>query len=280
MRFSIITPCFNAERYIGETIKSILEQSALLSGRATLEYIVVDGKSTDRTVQIVEECTAGFKHGTVQIISERDTGMYDALAKGMKLATGDICAYLNADDYYSPHAFDIILDVQETYPIPWMTGLQVTYNEKSHLVHAHLPFLYRSRLIACGLYDGVTLDVIEQESTFWHRDMHRHIDFDRLAQLKLAGDYYLWHQFAQHADLKIIEAYLGGFRFHKGQLSENLAAYMTEMRTLANPPRLTERALAFFDRNTWRLPGRLTRHWRRGMVLVFDQQAQRWRWRE
>lgn len=280
MRFSIITPCFNAERYIGETVKSILEQTALLSGRASLEYIVVDGQSTDRTIKIVEECTAGFDHGTVQIISEPDHGMYDALAKGLKLATGDICAYLNADDMYSPYAFDVILDVLETHSIRWLTGLQVAYNKNSQIVHAHLPYLYRSRLMLCGLYNILSLNHLQQEATFWDRDLDQYIDFDALARLKLAGDYYLWHQFAQHTDLKIVEAYLGGFRIHEGRLSEDLEAYLAEMRVVANSPRLTDRALAAFDRVMERLPGRFSKPLRRGFVLIFDHPTQQWKWRE
>ncbi len=279
MRFSIVTPCYNAERYVAETVQSILGQTALLSGRATLEYIVVDGQSTDRTVQIVRECTAGFEHGTVQIISEPDHGMYDALAKGLKLTTGEICAYLNADDLYSPYAFDIIMDILEQHPIQWLTGLRVIYNEKSHPVHAHLPFVYRSSLITHGLYNGFVLEFIQQESTFWRRGLLQSIDFHKLAQLRLAGDYYLWHQFARQADLKIVEAYLGGFRYHKGQQSENRTAYVNELRLIADPPRLTDYALAAFDKISMRLPGRLTQRWRRNTVLKFNHDTQQWQWK-
>jgi len=277
MIFSIVTPCFNAERYIGETIQSILVQTALQSGRVALEYIVVDGQSQDRTVEIARAMMATFAHGTVKIISEPDKGMYDALAKGLQGTTGDICAYLNAGDLYSPHAFDVIADVLQTQSLQWFTGLQIVYNEAGQIVSAHRPFRYRSRLFAAGLYDNVALNHLQQESTFWHRELHRTLDFARLAQFKYAGDYFLWHQFARQTELKIIQAHLGGFRVHRGQLSEHRQAYHDEIRAIARQPHIADRLLAFSDKVMSHLPGRLWGQANRDAIVSFDHEAQAWR---
>jgi len=88
-KISIITVCFNAEKTIEETIKSVLSQSY-----KNIEYIVVDGKSTDDTLKIVNK----YKKNISKIISEKDNGLYDAMNKGVKLSTGQIIYFLNADD--------------------------------------------------------------------------------------------------------------------------------------------------------------------------------------
>ena len=105
MKLSIITPCYNSENFIEETIESVLSQR----GDFEIEYIIVDGGSTDRTLSIVRKYNDWIESGSFPIkcskanityISERDKGMYDALAKGFKLVTGDIIAYINSDDFY------------------------------------------------------------------------------------------------------------------------------------------------------------------------------------
>jgi glycosyltransferase involved in cell wall biosynthesis len=89
MKISIITVCFNAEKTIEQTIKSVLSQTY-----ANIEYIIVDGKSTDSTLKIVNK----YKKQISKIVSEKDKGLYDAMNKGVKLAKGEIIYFLNADD--------------------------------------------------------------------------------------------------------------------------------------------------------------------------------------
>ena len=89
MKVTIITVVHNGEKYIEDCIKSIIQQDY-----HNLEYIVVDGGSTDRTLSIVD----GYKNHINLVISEKDEGMYDALNKGIMLATGDVIGLLNADD--------------------------------------------------------------------------------------------------------------------------------------------------------------------------------------
>ncbi|PYV15323.1 MAG: hypothetical protein DMG07_10045, partial [Acidobacteria bacterium] len=116
--FRIVTPCLNAERLVGETMKSVLEQSALESGRVRLEYWIVDGGSTDRTVEIARS----HRSDAVHVISEPDRGMYDALVKGLRGASAGVSAYLNAGDLYSRQAFDAVLDVFDSRRVKWLTG--------------------------------------------------------------------------------------------------------------------------------------------------------------
>jgi len=94
-RISIVTPSFNQGRFIEETIRSIL-----LQGYPALEYMVIDGGSTDESVAIIRKYEPWLTHW----VSEKDRGQSEAINKGMKMATGDIVAWLNSDDVYVPGA--------------------------------------------------------------------------------------------------------------------------------------------------------------------------------
>ena len=276
-KISVITPCRNAERYIGETMESVITQSALLSGRVELEYVICDGLSTDRTVDIAESVTGGFRHGTVRVVERQDRGMYDALAHGLRMASGDICAYLNAGDYYSSHAFDVVLDLFEAKKVKWLTGFSTVYNEQSYLVEFYLPFKYRTRFFANGYY-GRLLPHVQQESTFWGAELNNSIDYGWLAGLRYAGDFYLWHQFSLNAELKIVAAYLGGFKRHRGQLSENSQAYHDEIGAIIGNSKsgVADRVLALFDSIMWKLPPVVKKKFNRGSLYCFDHELQEW----
>ncbi|WP_179415188.1 glycosyltransferase family 2 protein [Mucilaginibacter sp. E4BP6] len=104
IRVSLITVTYNAESTIERCIRSVIAQNY-----QNIEYIVIDGASTDSTLQIINRYAQNIKI----IISEPDKGMYDALNKGIKLATGDIVGILNADDYFASD--DILTDVATVF---------------------------------------------------------------------------------------------------------------------------------------------------------------------
>lgn len=98
MKISIITVCYNSSKTISKTIISILNQA-----NVSLEYIIIDGVSKDNTIEIAESYRKQFEQKGFNYIikSEPDKGIYDAMNKGIKLATGEIIGILNSDDYYS-----------------------------------------------------------------------------------------------------------------------------------------------------------------------------------
>ena len=100
MKISIITVCYNSEATIWDTIESVLAQSY-----SDIEYIIVDGASSDNTMAIVEE----YKDRIAIVVSEPDKGIYDAMNKGIKLATGDVVGILNSDDFYQDN--DVVRNV-------------------------------------------------------------------------------------------------------------------------------------------------------------------------
>lgn len=102
MKFSIVTPSLNQGAYIEKTIKSVLEQKGV-----DLEYIVVDGESTDETIRILKKYRKKLK-----FISEKDTGQPEATNKGFRMSKGDILAWINSDDEYLP---DTLIKVEKYF---------------------------------------------------------------------------------------------------------------------------------------------------------------------
>ena len=107
MNISIITITFNSAITLRDTIQSVFSQSY-----PNIEYIIIDGSSTDDTVSSIHEFEPQF-NGRMRWISEPDKGLYDAMNKGIRIATGDIVGIINSDDFY--HRTDIITKVVESF---------------------------------------------------------------------------------------------------------------------------------------------------------------------
>lgn len=97
MKISIITAAYNSAPTLGDTIKSVLGQTY-----RDIEYIIVDGKSTDDTLDVIMQYEPLF-NGRLKWVSEKDGGIYDAMNKGFKMATGDVVGILNSDDFFTSH---------------------------------------------------------------------------------------------------------------------------------------------------------------------------------
>lgn len=108
MKISMITVCFNSEKTIEDTLKSVLNQSY-----KDYEYIIVDGKSKDKTLDIIKKYEKKF-NSKLKYISEKDRGLYDAMNKGIKMCTGDIIGIINSDDVIADNqVFKKVVDTFE-----------------------------------------------------------------------------------------------------------------------------------------------------------------------
>ncbi|HEY2324850.1 MAG TPA: glycosyltransferase [Thermoanaerobaculia bacterium] len=275
MKFSIVTPCRNAESLIADTVRSVVNQSAVVSGRAELDYAIYDGASTDGTLAVIR----GMVAPNVSVRSAPDGGMYDALARGLQDADGDWVGYVNAGDMLSERAFDTILDVAEQHDVQWVTGIGSRYSERGAVTYFSLPFRYRRSLIMAGQYTRRSpffLPWIQQESTFWRGSLLRLVDFERLRTFRQSGDAYLWSCFAREADLHIVAAQLGGFRHHPAQLSDAKRNYKREVAQFAPPPRLRDGIWALTDNILWFAPWRLKKMFNRRLMLQYDFGSGRW----
>ena len=102
LKFSIITPCRNRVNYLRETIESVLNQTAFKKNICEMQYIIIDGASTDGSIELIEEYAKNNQN--IEFISENDESMYDALRKGFEKCDGDIISYINAGDLYNFNA--------------------------------------------------------------------------------------------------------------------------------------------------------------------------------
>ena len=184
-RLSIITPSFNQAAFIERTIRSVLDQ-----GWPDLEYIVVDGGSTDGSAEIIER----YADRLAWWVSEPDKGQTDALNKGLRRATGDVVAYINSDDYYLPGAFEKATALLEDSDALWAVGaarFEDAAGALDSVWHPRPPWGGRQWWILSPW--GVP-----QAATFWRRqafdqlglfreDMHYVFDTEYGLRLALAG---------------------------------------------------------------------------------------------
>ena len=121
-RISIVTPNYNYGQFLEETIRSVL-----LQGYPNLEYLIIDGGSTDNSVEIIKK----YEPWLTYWVSEPDRGQSHAINKGIGHLTGEIFAYINSDDFYLPGAFAIAAEVLQSTSLIWLCGNCLVVNEDS-----------------------------------------------------------------------------------------------------------------------------------------------------
>lgn len=206
MKISIITPVYNQVDFIEQTILSVLNQNY-----SNLEYIIIDGGSTDGTLEIIKK----YESKITKWISEPDRGMYDALNKGFKLSTGDIMGWINGDDVLFENALQKINGVFQDLPsVQWIQGMNCAIDMEGNIID----YRYGKKF---SIFKFLNKDYkyIQQESTFWKRDLYIKAGNFINSDLKLAGDFELWFRFAQFAKLYNTNFDIGKWRERPDQLS-------------------------------------------------------------
>ena len=196
---SIVTPSYNQAQYLEQTLRSVLEQD-----HPSIEYIVIDGGSTDGSVDVIKK----YEDKLAYWVSEKDSGQAEAINKGLARATGDIVAWINSDDFYFPgaiasavKAFEARSDVGMVY------GDTVAVDENGEAIHF-------PRYAQWDLQDLLTFNIIGQPAVFMRRDVLLKAGFlDPSFHFLL--DHHLWIRMASRDSMLYVSEQWAAGRFHE-----------------------------------------------------------------
>lgn len=244
-KISIVTPSFNQAQFLEATIQSILSQNY-----PNLEYIIIDGGSTDGSVEIIKK----YEKYVHFWCSEPDNGHYDALNKGFSRTTGEIMAWLNSDDMHCPWALRTVASIFSTCPqVEWLTTLSPCiwdyhgFCEKvEHIAGYSKEAFLEGRCLA---WVPESLGWIQQESTFWRRSLWEKAGGYVSTDFALAGDFELWSRFYIHAELYGVPSPLGGFRYQHTQKTFHQKQYVQEARKIVEKVRASANWTPNFKRH-------------------------------
>jgi len=195
---SIITPSYNQGKYIEETLRSVLRQDY-----PRIEYIVIDGGSTDNSVSIIES----YKDQLAYFVSEKDKGQSDAINKGFKRATGEIIAWLNSDDVYTEHAVSrAVEELRDCPDCGFVFGNVLSIDMQSRVFNT-------MTFGDWGLQDLMRFKIISQPGLFMRKKAldavgYLNDDFHYLM------DHHLWLKIASHYPVQYIDEFLAAARYH------------------------------------------------------------------
>jgi len=204
-QISVITPSFNQADFVERTINSVLSQNY-----SNFEYLVMDGGSTDGTLEILKKYDK-------KIIwrSEKDKGQGDAVNKGLKLAKGEILTYLNSDDTLEPGALKLVADFFIRNPkIRWVFGKCKIVDENDREIRKAITAYKNFWLKRYNYNSLLILNYISQPAVFWRREAYEKIGkFNPKEFWELDYDY--WLRLGKKYQPGFIDKYLANFRVHK-----------------------------------------------------------------
>lgn len=203
-KISVITPSYNQGHLIEETIQSVLNQNY-----PNLEYIVMDGGSTDNTVEVLKR----YKD-QLSFVSKKDKGQTDAINQGIAKSSGEILMYLNSDDVMLPNTLNTVGEYFAQNPnAMWLTGDYFIIDEQGKKIQSFVAN-YKKALRNLPSFNLLSIaNFIIQPSTFWRRELGKEIGkFDE--NLHLCMDYDFWMRAIQKHQLHVLPNHFSLFRIH------------------------------------------------------------------
>jgi glycosyltransferase involved in cell wall biosynthesis len=219
-KISIVTPSLNQEKFLEQTITSIVSQNY-----PNLEYVIMDGGSNDGSLKIIKKYSNKLKFWK----SGEDEGQWDAINKGFSKTTGEIMTWLNSDDILMPGTLNLVANIfNQVKEVNWISGIPTTINQEGFIMHAGLKPAYVRMLIKLGFYHGAGLGFIMQEGTFWRRSLWERAG-GKMENAELSLDYKLWKNFAKYTNLTPVFTNLAAFRLNPNRKTRNFNSYFDEI---------------------------------------------------
>lgn len=217
-RISIVTPSLNQGEFIEQTIRSVL-----LQGYPNLEYIIIDGGSTDDTVSVIEKYARHISYW----VSRRDRGQSHAVNEGFQKSTGEVMCWLNSDDFYMPETLRVVAEtlVRESGNVA-LVGHAVRFHADGR-PPARLEGRYEGPGRLLRFWEGYAM---HQPSVFWRREVFEKVGYlDEAQHLILDFDY--WVRIARHFDFVNVDRTLSGTNYHaKAKTGDDYRKYHEELR--------------------------------------------------
>ena len=243
---TIITPCYNAETFIEKTIQSVINQSY-----KNIQYIIIDGGSSDGTHKILEQ----YKNKVSEIIIEKDDGMYTALNKGIERSEGEIIAYLNSDDlYFHDTVFNAVNTFKSNPEIKLIYGDLKVIDWNDEILYDWIYPNFRWQLFVSNNFC-----TIGQATSFWRKAVHKKVGlFDN--KLKMAGDFDFFAKVGKEFKILKINRFLACYRVHqnsltnKGKLKNEIEIKTIHQKYLdTNVKRSLRLPMAFLQKTIFRI---------------------------
>ena len=210
-KVTIITVCYNSSKTIERTLKSVLNQTY-----SDYEYIIIDGSSTDDTLSIIEDYKPLFG-SKLRVISEPDNGIYDAMNKGIRLASGDLIGIVNSDDYLELDALQNIVDAYDGYQYEIIYGMIRTIRDDKEVQ------------VYIKNHENIDEDMIAHPACFITKKIYDDFGLYSL-KYKYSADYEFMLRMKRNNEIRFIEIYKIISNFSIDGASSSIASYIETLR--------------------------------------------------
>jgi len=265
-KISIVTPSYNQGEFLEKTICSILDQNY-----PNLEYVIIDGGSTDGSKKIIKKYEKYLAHWE----SVADRGQSHAINKGFARTNGQVMAWLNSDDILRPGALQLVGSIfAQLKEVSWLTSLPSTINDQGYQLYLAQPPFYIQSFIKRGWYTRKFMGFVMQEGAFWRRSLWNKAG-GGLAEVPYSMDLKLWQSFAKHERLYCVEACLASYRLNPNRKNnDNHQKYYREINAWV------PEKISLIGKIAWRQIAKLANHTKINPSIYYDQDKLQWQFRK